>query len=766
MFEIGLKLPPKDNMPRIKKQGKEWCLSAAEFVYFALCSCQTLYSNKDYNDFLVYRKYGNGSQDTEFLDEFFTDKSLVDKQKSGGSRIDNRCGSSKDIVRGKRKFSVIDYSVVSPMPKLKSILVSLCTDASYKIECNSINPLHVQQRAVNAYSAYFQSTFARQQSEVLGVAYVDSMIAPRTPQQLQMAIQSGHFRLKFESGFEDTIKHTLDISNWTQIEQKTIEDGMDIGFKVGKRYRCHKTGATKVKYVDPAKYVMQWNDEHEGKDPTFVGHLEKVRLYDIIDKLKEAGYSQTDIEGVASRYNSTNINYGETLNFGSRDEATGRWGFENLSVDVLEWEYITNDSVRMYKSEDGLKETPDANYKADEKYESNCIYKGCYIIGTGVVYDYGRAVNNDGSFSYFWDRIPGRSITSRCKPLLDDLMKLIVKWRSEIKNAAPSGYYMDMTAFANMSLSLGDQKELIQQSIAAHRQTGILTGQSITKQGKTVAGQPITPLANGPQNLEKYSADIMNVMMNILDTAGIPQMLAATPTQDKGKAVRIGEQEVISGNHALYLQKESVWRFKENAANSILRQVRADMLFDKSIKKYYDGVIDSDKVRAMEAVKGLSMDELTITLKALPNQIEKENLKITIREAAMAGTRDGLKTLVESDLMVINRLIDSNQLEVAEMYAANVIDQRLAEYAAKAPEADARNKAMQMEMIAAKEESDMRVLSKKIELEGLSKSNIEAQKGNILMQLQGLKGEQEIAQIHEEGIMEVATGTDIKNPRN
>jgi hypothetical protein len=132
----------------------------------------------------------------------------------------------------------------------------------------------------------------------------------------------------------------------------------------------------------------------------------------------------------------------------------------------------------------------------------------------------------------------------------------------------------------------------------------------------------------------------------------------------------------------------------------------------------------------------------------------------------MAGTRDGLKTLVESDLMVINRLIDSNQLEVAEMYAANVIDQRLAEYAAKAPEADARNKAMQMEMIAAKEESDMRVLSKKIELEGLSKSNIEAQKGNILMQLQGLKGEQEIAQIHEEGIMEVATGTDIKNPRN
>lgn len=758
----GTVLPPRDDVPRSRKEEKDWCLQAAIFIGSSLYASQTLYGPTDWSDFTLLRSYGNGEQPTEPYSAWYTDVSANDGQSRINTQGTDTLGrGGNDIVRGKRVFTIMDYTPVSPMPKIKSTVVSLCTESSYKVQCDSLDPSHVQEKALLAYESYYRSTFVSQQLEKVGVKRTASLIEPKNVQQFEVMKQTGQFRLKFESGFEDMIKHTFNISDWPQIQQKTIEDGTDIGFKVGKRYYCEKTGATKAKYVDPSLFVMQWNSQHEGKHPTFVGHIERMPMYLVAEELKKDGYSTEEILKVASLY-TTASNITSPTFWTERDPTTRRWVWESLTVDVLEWEYKSTDVYRMKEDEDGVSEIEEPNHRYDEEYESCSIYKGKYVIGAQVVYGFGRAINTD-DFSYFWDRIPGSSITRRCRGLLDDLMKLIIKWRAEVKATAPSGYYMDMTAIANMSANPSDQQELVQQAIAAHRQTGVITGQTITRQGKTVNNTPIQPLENGPKNLEKLQNGIAYTLYTILDVAGIPSILAASPTQDKGKAVGIGEQEVISGNHALYLQKESVWRFQEFAARVVLKQIRADIMFNPKSKKYYSGILDADKMKAVNAVETLSMDDLAITLRAMPTKFEKDQLKEAIKELAMSGTRDGLVKVTEAELMFAYRLIDADQPEVAEIYVSNVVEERLAQYAAKAPEADARNKAMQMELLAAKEESEIRVLDKKIQLEGMVKSNLQAQKGIIDSKLQAQGSQEEIDEMQAEAMFEAASGTNVRN---
>lgn len=776
----GINIFPSDDEPRSKKKTKEYGQQVAISIYSCLLQSSTLFGAVDYTAFSRFRAYAAGRQDMTALRSWYVGaigSGTLANPAAIPPRIDVNgvdtfnplARGGGDLVRGARTFSPMDYTPVNPMPTFLNTIESIVINESrYKVECNSVNPAHTAERESMAWAQYYRSTFGRPLANELGIDLSVNYFEPKTEPQLQLMLKNGFFRMLFESGFEDVVKQTFNISLFDQWNIQVVRDLCTLGFAAGKKYCDYDTGATKIKYIDPARFVVQWSDERQGRNPSFVGHLSTMQMFAVKKMMQQMGYSHEEIVKVAR---SNYENKSQSLNWPSnvwyeKDPMTNRWKWEQLEVDVLEFDYVTQNELRYARDEEGkLSLLEEANRKYDSKHVKTTVYEGVYILGTQFLCKWDEAPNSDGTTSYFYVQVPGASIVERSIGTLDDIMKAVVKMRGEMWAAAPSGFYADLSAIANLAMNPADQQEFVQQLVAAYRQSGVLFGQTQFKNGRAIVDKPIIPIDNGPKNIEQYANQIVMLQNQILQLTGIPQILTATPHQGEEKAVGIGEIELISANHALWPIKKAFQEYVEKASVVSLNQIRLDIwLDDKGSRKYYEGVTSSEKMNAMLEVKKLSMEELAFTLKPLPTTIQKQQLKMMLTETARAGTRDGLVKLTESDLMYCYRLIDSDQTELAEMYAAMVIDERLKEYNERQSAAIQQQAKANSDATVAAETSKQETLKLKIQLETMQKERLlllDKQTPSIEIQQ---KGEMEMAQIQAEIAGEAITGKDIKNP--
>ncbi len=768
---------PPDDLPVAKKKTKEIGAQYALAIYQQMMMGSTLYGISDWTLFSNLRLYADGRQNIEELKDWYTG-SENNLSNNGNSRLSaqgvdqfNPVSGSGDIVRGQRVFSPMDYQVVSPLPKVVDTVTGLIlNEAQFKVQCLSLDPSHINQKNLMAWTAYYRATFARQQAEKLNVVLESEAFEPKTPEQVQIALNNNYFRLLFESGFEDIIKHVFDSSDFDRLALTWMRDVQAFGFICGKSYFCNESESTKVKYVDPDKFVVQWNNDTNGRGASYAGHVETLPMHIVKKQMAALGYPFKEIEQVA-RYAygldiNKNIEWPSTI--WEQKDNTGRWLWESLTIPVLEFEIITQNEKRYYKDEND-KYTPipedNPNHKYDKKDLVTTVYEGTFILGTNYMMKWQEVPNNSGKLSYFWGRTYGQSLVQRCKSICDDIMKCVVKLRGELWAAAPSGYFFDLSAIGNIALNPADQKEFIQQAIAAHRQSGALFGQTSTKGGKTITDKPIVPMENGPANIDKYANQIAFFNNQILEVTGIPAVMAAMPTQKQDKAVGIGEIEVITAGHAMYPIKQALLTMKNFAAKLILEQVRLDIRFDPKQRKKWEGIIGKPKMDAIWEVRDLSIDDLAIELKAVPNIQQKQEMKYLIKESADASSRNGIVTLTAADMIFIYNLIDRDQVEIAQMYAAMVTEERMEKHRANAEASQAATFEGQAASAERAEAAKQKTIQMQIQLETVQKERllmIDKQTPSVEV-AQKLEGEKE--QIAMEIAGQAATGKDIKNPR-
>lgn len=121
----GVNMFPQDDVPVAKKKEKEWGTQAAMAIYQMLLQSNTYYNQQDWADWTTLRLYAVGKQDILGYKKWYT--GLTNNNGNLGAQRINTEGfdefnpvgtGSRDIVRGNRVFSPMDYSVVSPLPKV------------------------------------------------------------------------------------------------------------------------------------------------------------------------------------------------------------------------------------------------------------------------------------------------------------------------------------------------------------------------------------------------------------------------------------------------------------------------------------------------------------------------------------------------------------------------------------------------------------------------------------------------------------------------
>jgi hypothetical protein len=680
---------PNDNVPESEKLKPEFGLRCARGLYSRFCAGGTYFSFSQLPEMQETRNYGGGMQSSEKYKNWFTNGSPTGNKSIPQGEA---ATSTRGMTKAQRKaMTNISYDIFSPMRKLSNVLLSTLADNDYKINCNSLDQNIVKKKKDRKLDIYSKSKYINPLLQKIGRPTHTLPFEASDPTMLDMADRLGFFKTKYEVALEKLAEAGFRASDWSHKRMLYNKDAIDFHIRCAKIYNDPITGQVKVDYIDPARLVMLWNEDNND-DPVAIGHIAVETIQSIFPKLVEAGFSEDQIQAMAKSYvpYQTDVSTIPQWAFERRDPTTNRWVWMDFKVYVLKFEYLSTDYkqyvertnkqgytsfLRNNKPVDEKKKNPNDTY---EEVACNYWYEGSYIIsGTGQdrIYDWRKKPNQMQKgmtplSSYIVHRIPGQSPTRSVRGLLDDLMFAVLKLRAAVWAAAPKGYRIDVGESANIKIG-GVEYDLFD-LMHVHRQNGIqiVATKFNAATGKYIS-QPLTEMDNGlgPQGQE-WLAQIANLQMMIKDIMGIPDAMAASPDQSAERLVGVMEADYIAGNHANWPLRESERQFKQKVGERIIHQARIDIEYDPKIKEFYQSLIGKTMINALDDIEGLSLDQLAIYCKVLPNEKEKSSILQRAIQMSQIPTKDGSVLLSPSSVERVAQLLKNGDVDEALWFMA------------------------------------------------------------------------------------------------
>ena len=701
---------PSDSISPDKKKDMAWGVSAAQAIYGRWYSAPipygsggTVYGNLGY--FNMLKSYSEGRQSTLKYKKIY--RGEISKPNSAGTD-----GYNENTRKGYNNIGFDQNSIVSSAPLLISVIKGLLTQSDYKVVVSSTSKSDKYLKEKIKWKMYIDAKVTNPLKQELGIPYKTPDWEPQSKSEMELYEKYHGIRLPIEVGLSMIAEHVFDISDWNKVRDKMIDSALQTSFICGRIY-VNNTGAVGVKYINPSMYITVWDDDNPEAEPPFAGYIKRVPIHELKDKLP--GLSDKELEGLARMYSTSN-NISDPTNYAwtSKDPVTQRYTWYDFLVDVLDFEYKTDDfnlyvgrktgnGNYVYKKEDRVKTkyADGRERKTDKVYQQN-IYEGCWVVGSSYVYDYGlqknMIKNGDGScaLSYFSERIAGKSVVERWQSLLDDQQIATLKLRAAILAAAPKGMAIDVGLLANMDLGLGKVSAL--EIARIRRETGNQFYATRLELGQKFSGaNAMVELENGVgRQLDEWINYQMFIESQMKRIAGITDTASASPNASPEKLVGVGQMELDSTNNALYNIRQAIIRIKEKAARKIIQKARVNIAADKKCADYYEGYLGTVYFSAVNGLKDLTLNECGIKLKATTTAQRKAYIMGLIEQSLAAG-RNGMKGINTADALYVEKTLEDGNDELAAWYLA-LAEQR----------ADEKNQENQERMSAINAENNMK----------------------------------------------------------
>lgn len=797
MIQLPLGLPfPDDNVSEKEKLDPDFGKNCGRALWSRYCANGTYFGYASLSTLNEVRNYGNGDQSTEKYINGMTNGAPIGSGKKRGQNNSSGSPNLGDMNKFQRAgLANISYEVFSPLPKLSNVLLAIMSENDYKVDCVSLDKSVTDQKQYRKAEILVKSKLVNPLAQKLGMPTMKVPFTPRDESQLEMMDKLGFFKAKRETALEQLAELSFRSSKWSDLRRKLNKDAIDFHFRCVKLYNDDHTGQVKIKYVDPTKLVMIWDEDYE-HDPTVIGHIELKQISSIYPKLKEAGFEDDQISAMAKQwlpFYGNNSGF-QTWWFQRKDVNTDRWKWLDFQVPVLEFSYLSTDykqyedyekdGERIYKK----KETIDKKNPKKQKYDNykcNYWYQGCYIvggIGTDMIYDWHKVPNQmqkglTPKCPYVFDRILGKSPTQRVMALCDDLMFAVCKLRAAVWAAAPKGYTIDVGNATN--IQIGEHTYNLFDLMHIRRQNGI----RVIKTQYNAQNQKYTAVALndddnglGPQGLE-WVAQIANIQNMIMDAMGIPAAMAAQPDQSGERLPGVMEMDYNAGNMANWPLKESEREFKARIAERVDLQTRVDIEYDPNIRGFYEMSMGPEMVKAVMEMGNLSLDDMAMSMKALPTEKEKDAIMMSAIEMSKIATRDGSVLLKPSSVEHVRQLLKNDQIDEARWFMA---EEEMASKQAEQENASAMAEQTikgQQESALVSEQAKQQTIQLQGQVDAQTAEASEVAKRTTLQLEYSLKerlamieinqkADREDRQIVLEGATEQATGTQVKNPKN
>lgn len=638
--------PQRDIDPALK--GDVYHRKNAQAIYSLFLRNKTSWGITGYRDFAIVRDYSRGENDVNQYKSWLLNDGLSDGAETNFTVFDD---TPVGRVVKREGWMNIMWQNVSPAPAIMNAIHGMFDKLDYDIYCDTIDSnsqeLKEQQKYVKlceAKNADWQVEYKRN----AGIPVDEDVILPKSPEELAMFEAQDGFKLAIAKAMQKLTRHSMNISDWDgTVRKKVVDDLVVLNYGAVRDYFDTEDNKWKVKYVDPARLVMQFSNEYDYGDSEYVGYFCYWTISNLRDKLPLVPESQWQSLAKAC-YTLYGNPRDRWQNFYSEiDPTTGTYRYDGFKVPIFETEWIDTDVQKKlyYRSFRGRDSIIDLRYdspirdlteeakKAGASQEVKMIYKRvirrCFwVLNTDYVFDYGvvpmasREGLSKPQLSFHVEQLLQPSIMKRAIPILDQISQLFLRWQNSLAMMIERGVAINTSMLAQVTF--GGQKLKPAEVLKMYRQTGtLLYSYANTPSGMYSGGAatPVTPLDGGLGARVQETMEAMQMQFTLLEKlTGINLLSIATPAGDPTK----GNQDIAMQVTTNVLKPilDAIFEIKQSVSTSLMRRIQIGLRNSDRQREAYGGIISPADMDAMLTMEDEGV-QYGISLKAKPDQRQK-----------------------------------------------------------------------------------------------------------------------------------------------
>lgn len=683
----------------------------------------------------------------------------------------------KDLMNGGENTSYTNYDwrPLQIIPKFVKLICNQMTERLFDIKADAVDKFSTDLKDTHKKlleDFVFAKPAINEAQKQLGVNIMppNSEEYPETQEEIDLFMNL-KYKPAIEIATQESIKYTLNLNDYDEIQSKVVEDITTIGIAAIK----HGTDPTKgitVDYVDPANLVSSYTTHKDHKDVNYFGEVKRISISELRrltgktftdEQLKQIGQATSDW-----------ANY-----HGSSNESEQRNDdMQGFMVDVLFFTFKSTNTLaykKKYNKSGGYKMTEKESTfskvdKDNDAYEVSkkiidVWYEGGLVLGTEHIFNYKLCENMIRPEGFLNITAPNyivyapeiyqnrtKSLVERIIPYVDEMQQIHIKIQQVIAKARPNGIYIDVAGLNEVSMGDGSVLTPLE-AIKIYDETGNIIGTSLTHEGDFNYGrEPIKELKNGVIDGLDRLIGAYNHYLNLLrDAIGIPQGAdASAPHPDM--AVGVQQQLASSSNTATRHILDGALSMSSKLGKGLALRLK-DIFLYSDLKEVYINAIGKINVQVLEALKKYHLHDLGITISLKPDAEERQYLEQNINMALskdLITLDDAIDIRNIGDTKLANELIKTRRVRRAKEKVENekAMEAQRAEGQAMIAE---RSSQARVQEFQAKTQADLAVVQAKsqakmqeLEKEAEVKSILMEKEFSFNMQLQGMAKQAEM----------------------
>lgn len=654
---------PDPLAPRSLKEGREYGLRYAKALASQWGSVEQDNSlmKRRSTVFDRNRSYANGTQDTGIYKQLLT---------------------SLDPSNGDGSFLNLDFTPVPILPKFVRIVTNKILSTEPYPNLEAVDPLSSSEKDRERRKTEIMVKKKKEISKIqekLGVSISDKEELPDTLEEAEIFMEN-NIKSSSEIAAQIATNMTLKWNDFNEsIYRRCVNDLTTIGIAVVKRDNDPNYGI-RTSYVNPSKFVHSYTEDPNFGDLIYAGHIKRISIAEL-KRLAGDQFEEEDYEKIAQKAASKYSYDTAKIRESSYDSYLQRYkfGYDEYMIEVLDFEFKAVDcmyfeekdskygNVGFYYKGESYKEPVNSVYKRSvKKLEIECIYGGCYIMGTDHLFNYGVKNNipknmhdisrADLSYSVVATNLENmipKSLVDGCIGFADQLQITHLKIQQAIAKAKPDGIIIDIEGLENVQLGKGGELQPLELH-DIYEQTGVFYYRSKNPDGG-FQNPPIREISNSIRNINEFIALYNHYLRMIRDATGINE--AMDGTTPKGDAlVGVRQQAIAAGNNAIYdITNSSMVLFKKVCSDIVkcLQVIPEESILYKA----YTNAIGDENMKVLSSFQRLSMYNFGVQVVKEMEEVEKQYLEANIQQSLAQ------KELDIEDAIAIRQLKDINQAE-------------------------------------------------------------------------------------------------------
>ena len=632
--------------------------------------------------FRELRAFAQGLQPEDFYKRYLSKQEMEDD-----ALIDKTLGYVGNKKRPKGFMKPI-WEILSPAPKIVSSMVGTLTKTQTDIcadPIDNISKSKTEDEKLNLWVTSQHLPTLQAAHQAIGIEMPVPDFIPENQDELDLYDSMGGFKPAYARVMEKMILHTMDISDWTEIENKLYRDAITLGVCGVREYYEPEIGKYKIRVCDPSRSGIQYSEFNncrtsewgfEFRDETITKLIQQFPDKDseYFQKLafQFCGYMGNPAQADFRNYTGVDTN--------------GFMKYDFFKVPVMDVFWMDNEGEQQVV-QTGKRRTKiyEADYsekinEVDGKKARFTMRRYCYgatwVIGTSDIYNWGKCNDNAGESRipfhfYVWD---GKSIIQQLIPLFHNFQVLWLKYLNALALAVNSGYWVNADMLANIATggdvgSMENDKEI---ALRRFLDTGLGFYSRINATGtQNLQDMPMSEFRGG---MGQIFTDIMAAfqfnMQMVESITGInPIVLGSTPNPNA--PVGTTQMSVAAVASVFKPLLDGFMDVKLGMSKNVCRLIHICSHAYKFSREQYARVVGDFDMQVLLAADR-DNTEYAIRLQVRPGDLEKQKMIEMIQQASMTdrdGNSGGLSGM--EGIMLIRRLesgIPMSQVELEFEY--------------------------------------------------------------------------------------------------